>query len=528
MEFGPGYNSITVIFNKGDKRFMNTTVTNPIFWADVPDVDVIRVGSAYYMISTSMHTMPGCPIMKSENLADWETIGYVYDQLEDNDAHNLIDGKNIYGQGQWATSLRYHSGIFYLCFSSNDTQKFYIFQTKDIESGKWQRSTIDGIYHDPALLFDNDRVFVIYGCGDIRITELTKDLSAVKPDGLNQLLLETQREGISLRCEGCHAYKLNGYYYLIFIEWPSEGNRRRRQVAYRSKELLGEYERKIIFDDDMGYQNHGIAQGAIFDTPGNEWYAMLFQDHGAVGRIPYILPVHWEDGWPVIGIDGKAPESFEVNLPPSTHEPLVASDEFDRQENLLDNNWQWNHNPDNNLWSFTERPGYLRLKTGDLTDQVLQARNTLTQRTEGPACIGITLMDTTNMRPGDYAGLVALQSNFGTIGVQVSPNGDKHILMTTNGTKNDKIVEKRQIQGNLTHIKIEFNFMDSIDIARFYYSGDGNQWTEVGEPLQMKYTLDHFMGYRIGLFNYATTQIGGHVDFNYFHYLKDEKVIHKH
>lgn len=506
---------------------MKTTIINPIFWSDVPDIDVIRVGTVYYMISTSMHSMPGCPIMKSENLADWDIIGYVYEQLEDNDEHNLLDGKNIYGQGQWATSLRYHNETFYLCFSSNDTQKLYIYQTNDIEKGQWQRSTIDGLYHDPALLFDNGKVFVIYGCGDIRITELTEDVTEIKSGGLNQLLLETQREGISLRCEGCHAYKLNGYYYLIFIEWPSEGKRRRRQIGYRSKELLGEYERKVIFDDDMGYQNQGIAQGAIFNTPNDEWYAMLFQDHGAVGRIPYILPVRWKDEWPMIGDEGKTPESFDLNLPPSIQKPLVISDEFNYTENKLDHNWQWNHNPDNDLWSFTERPGHLRLKTGYLTNQVLQARNTLTQRTEGPTCTGITLLDTTNMKPGDYAGLIALQSNFGTVGIQVAPNGDKYISTTTNSNQGDKIIERKSIKGNLTHLKIEFNFKDSADIAMFYYSENGCDWNEIGEPLHMKYTLDHFMGYRIGLFNYPTIETGGYVDFNYFHYLKGNKVIKK-
>lgn len=504
---------------------MSTMIKNPLFWADIPDIDVIRVGTSFYMISTTMHMMPGCPIMKSENLADWEIIGYVYDQIEDNDAYNLQDGENVYGQGQWATSLRYHEGTFYLCFSCNDTQKFYVYQTQDIEGGEWQRTTIDGIYHDPALLFDDGSVYVIHGCGDIRITELTEDLTAKKQDGLDQLLLETKKEGIGLRCEGCHAYKLNGYYYLIFIEWPSEGKQRRRQVAYRSEELLGEYERKVIFDDDMGYQNQGIAQGAIFDTPDREWYAMLFQDHGSVGRIPYVLPVTWEDKWPMIGINGKAPESLEMNLPTSTHKSLVVSDDFDHQENSLYENWQWNHNPDNNLWSFTDRPGYLRLTTGYITDRVLQARNTLTQRTEGPACSGVTLMDTSNMKSGDYAGLIALQSNFGTIGVQVNSNGKKYITMTTNGEKVDRIVDQKLIEHDLIHLKIAFNFVDSMDIAKFYYSVDGKDWIQFGKPLQMTYTLDHFMGYRIGLFNYATKQIGGYVDFKHFHYHKDNQNV---
>ncbi|WP_026562151.1 glycoside hydrolase 43 family protein [Bacillus sp. J37] len=503
-------------------------LTNPIFWSDVPDVDVIRVEETYYMISTSMHTMPGCPIMKSENLVDWEIVGYVFETLEDNESHNLLNGKGIYGQGSWAASLRYHNGLFYVCFSSNDMNRFYIYQTANIEGGEWKRSTLDGIYHDPALLFDDNRVFVIYGCGDIYITELTEDAAAVKRGGVNKLLLETEKEGIGLRCEGCHAYKINGHYYLLFIEWPKVGNKRRRQICYRSNELLGEYERKVIFDDDMGYHNKGIAQGAIFDTRENEWYAMLFQDHDAVGRIPYVLPVNWTNGWPIIGIEDRAPKQLELNLPNSFHQPLVISDEFDYTENILELNWQWNHNPDNSLWSFVKRPGFLRLETGYLTKSVLYARNTLTQRTEGPTCTGITLMDITQMKPGDHAGLIALQNSFGTIGIQLEKEGDRYITMTKNrGDGHEITVEKIPFQENLIYVKIDFNFEDSCDLAKFYYSTDGEDWFEVGEVLEMKYTLDHFMGYRIGLFNYAKTQIGGHVDFAYFKYMKDNKVVKK-
>lgn len=79
-------------------------VTNPILWADVPDPSVIRVDDIYYMVSTSMHSMPGCPIMKSKNLKDWEIINYVFQTLEDNDAHNLMNGQHIYGKGSWAVS----------------------------------------------------------------------------------------------------------------------------------------------------------------------------------------------------------------------------------------------------------------------------------------------------------------------------------------------------------------------------------------------------------------------------------------
>lgn len=499
-----------------------TLITNPVIWADVPDVDPIRVGSSYYIVSTSMHSMPGCPIMKSHDLKHWETVGYVYDSFESNDAHNLTNGRNIYGQGSWAASLRHHNDTFYVCFSSNDTRRFYMYSTKDIEKGPWQRSVIEGLRHDPGLLFDEGRVFVFSGNGSIYITELTADAAALKPGGINQLLFETEREGIGLRCEGCHAYRLNGYYYLLFIEWPSTGNKRRRQICYRSRELLGPYERKIVLDDDLGYHNKGVAQGGLFDTPNGEWYAMLFQDHDAVGRIPCLVPVTWEDDWPVFGMDGKVPERFEVQLPEAQAVPLVMSDEFDYEHDRLALNWQWNHNPDPALWSVTERPGYLRLRTGSLAASVVQARNTLTQRTEGPACTGETLLDTAHMKPGDHAGLVALQSQFGTVGVRVTEGGERFVAMCVNGGNGEeKVLETYRLEGSEVYLKIDFDFKDSADLAVFYYSVDGAEWTQIGERLKMRYTLDHFMGYRIGLYQYAAAEIGGYADFDYFRYKRD-------
>ncbi|KQO17596.1 glycoside hydrolase family 43 protein [Paenibacillus sp. Leaf72] len=498
-----------------------TMITNPIIWADIPDPSVIRVGTTFYMVSTSMHTMPGCPIMKSENLLHWEIVNYVFDTFEDNAAHNLLDGKGIYGKGSWAACLRHHNGRFYVCFSSLDMNQFYVYQTTDIENGCWERSAIPGLHHDPSMLFDEGRVYVIHGNGDIRITELTADATALKPSGIDQLLFETERDGIGLRCEGCHAYKLNGYYYLFFIEWPNTGNRRRRQLCYRSRALLGPYESKLLLDDDMGYRNNGIAQGGIVDTPAEDWFAILFQDHDAVGRIPCLLPVSWIDDWPVIGIDGEVPPAFDVHLPNSEPKPLVISDEFEYAENKLALNWQWNHNPDNRLWSVTARPGFLRLMTGNPASSIAYARNTLTQRTEGPVCSGMTMMDVSQMKPGDYAGLVALQHLFGTVGIRAADNGDRYVVTCMNQSDGgEEAVEQSPFEGSQIHLKIDFNFKDSADIAHFYYSANGVEWIRVGRSLPMKYRLEHFMGYRIGLFNYATEQAGGYVDFDYFRYCK--------
>lgn len=502
-----------------------TRIQNPVIWADFPDPDVIRVDDWFYMVTTSMHTMPGCPIMRSRDLKHWELVGYVFETLEDNDGHNLADGKGVYGKGSWAASLRYHEGMFYVAFSCNDTGKFYIYRTDDIEKGRWHRVTIPRLFHDPSLLFDEGRVYVIYGNGDIYITELNSDLTGVKEGGLHRLLLSTPKEGMLLRCEGCHAYRIGDEYYLLFIEWPRTGHARRRQVCYRSKNLLGPYERRVILDDDMGYFNKGIAQGAIVDTPRGDWYAVLFQDHDAVGRIPHVLPVTWEDGWPVVGADGKAPAQVEVALP---EHPLpvnwVTSDDFDHPGGELPLAWQWNHNPDPDSWSLLERPGHLRLYTKRVVSSVLEARNTLTQRTEGPACRGIVDMDVSGMKPGDHAGLIALQSHFGTVGVRCLDHGKAVEMCVRGNDGGEEVVERVPLSSDTVRLRIDFDFRESVDVARFYFALPGGPWQRIGSELAMRYTLDHFMGYRIGIFCYAGREPGGYVDVDAFHYVRSADI----
>src|SRR5687768_16769886 len=78
---------------------------NPIIFADVPDMAMIRVGDTYYMSSTTMHMSPGVPIMKSKDLVNWSLINYAYNTLASMDELNLENGKSTYGKGSWASSL---------------------------------------------------------------------------------------------------------------------------------------------------------------------------------------------------------------------------------------------------------------------------------------------------------------------------------------------------------------------------------------------------------------------------------------
>ena len=142
---------------------------NPVIWADVPDPSVIRVDDTYYMSSTTMHMSPGLPIMKSKDLVNWELVSYAYDTLADNDALNLQNGENAYGDGSWASSLRYHDGVYYVSTFSSTTGRTHVYTTDDIESGRWQARSFEPSLHDHSLFFEDDgRVFMVYGGGDIR------------------------------------------------------------------------------------------------------------------------------------------------------------------------------------------------------------------------------------------------------------------------------------------------------------------------------------------------------------------------
>ena len=499
---------------------------NPIIFADVPDISLIRVGKNYYMSSTTMHMNPGVPIMKSTDLVNWKIINYAYDTLADMPELNLTEGKNAYSKGSWASSLRYHNGTYYVAVFAQTTNETYIFTTKDIEKGDWKRISFKPALHDLSLFFDDDgKVYLIHNAERLKIVELNEDLTGVKQGVPERVLIEnasapTGKE-VGLGAEGSQLFKVKGKYYLFNICAPRGGMR--TVIIHRADNINGPWEGRVALQD------RGIAQGGLIDTPDGRWFSYLFRDFAAVGRVPYLVPVKWEDGWPILGENGKAPDTLDLPASTGLIPNLVASDEFKRKkgEAALPLVWQWNHNPDNKLWSVTERKGFLRLKTGRIDTDLLQARNTLTQRTIGPTSSASVALDVSKMKEGDFAGLCALQKKYGQVGVKVE-NGQKSIVMIT--TDNDKPVEVKRIplDQNQIYFRIDCDFtgmndeannhwtLNGKDEAKFSYSLDGKVWNPIGNILKMIYDIPHFMGYRFGLFNYATKNTGGYVDFDWF------------
>jgi beta-xylosidase len=486
---------------------------NPVIFADVPDLSMIRVGNTFYMSSTTMHMSPGVPIMKSNDLINWNLVSYAYDTLTSYNEMSLTNGKSTYGRGSWASSLRYHKGTFYVSTFSATSGKTHIYSTGNIEKGPWKSVSFRPSYHDNTLFFDDDgKIFLIYGAGKLNILELNNDLTGIIP-GSEKLLIENASlpsgTGGGLPAEGSQLFKFQGKYYLFNISWPRGGMR--TVIIHKADKITGPWEGRVALQD------LGVAQGGLIDMPDGRWFSYLFRDFGAVGRIPYLVPVKWEDGWPVLGVNGKVPETLELPVSKGLIPHLVASDEFKRKRKdaVLPLVWQWNHNPDNSLWSVKARKGYLRLTTGRTDTSFLSARNSLTQRTIGPVCTGSTSIDVSNMKNGDFAGLGLLQKNYGLAGVRITDKG-MEVVMINAGTGTPIEAQTIPLTQKTVHFKAECNFTDRKDVANFFYSLDGKSWMPLGTQLKMAYTLPHFMGYRFALFNYATKETGGFADFDYF------------
>ena len=518
-------------------------IKNPMLWADVPDPDVIRVGDTFYLVSTTMHLMPGSPIMASKDLKNWETVGYIFDKLTDSPKYDLQEG-TVYGRGQWATSLKYHDGKFWALLAPNEPGSMgdtYIFTAEKAE-GPWTIHSRLRHFHDATLFFDEDGTpYVFFGTGEM--CQLTRDLKGVVEGSLRHYFQrEADERGL---LEGTRVIKHNGTYYALLISHVYAPGRHRREVCYRTKDLNGTWEKNTVLESDFGGFSY-LAQGTIVDTEEGDWYGIMFQDRGGVGRVLTLSPVRWIDGWPQLGDEnGKVPETMRPYRSGMPEKGIVCSDDFSGEK--LGLHWEWNHNPIDNAWSLKERPGFLRLKTNRVVENLYLAPNTLTQRMEGPTCSGYIAMDISKMKDGDCAGLAAFNGDSGVL--TIKKQGKKSVLEMSEQkvslTDREKAVTNVEVKvietvdlsaafksqtskskSQIIYLRLDGDFQPGHhDVANFYYSLDGENWTQIGTK-NYRMIFDYrrfFMGTKFGIFNYATKKAGGYVDVDAFVYSKSEK-----
>ncbi len=471
-------------------------VDNSVFYrSDFPDVDVIRVGDTYYAITTTMHFFPGAEILASKDLIHWKHETYVYETLDSTPSQRL-EGGNVYGKGMWAASLRFHEGKFYVCFVANDTGKTYLYTSNDIK-GPWARQNIEGFYHDASLLFDDDgRVYIIYGNRNVYITELNESLTAPKEGGLNKLLV-SDKDNKMLGYEGASALKIDGTYYFFFIHSLSD-RWRRVEACFYTDDLNGELTGGDICDQDLGYKGSGVAQGTIVDTPDGKWYAILFQDRGASGRTPVILPMHFEGKQPVID------DAMSLDIECESEKEAGFIDEF--KCDTLNAEWQWNHEPTMSLVELGERAGGLKIKTGELENTLTEVKNVLTHRLIFPYTKAEVTLDASKLNEGDFAGLSAFLADFGAVAVTKEDGAFKAKLLGMDST-DDIIIENPSD----VRLSAEFFFGGNEEYALFYVNG-----MRLGGKKPISFKLDHFCGTRAALFVYSTKKAGGYATFKDF------------
>jgi beta-xylosidase len=485
----------------------NGTYTNPVIAADFPDPDVIKVADSYYMVTTTMFVFPGVTVLKSHDLVNWEYCSNAVPRFDFSPCYNL-DNCHRYGHGQWATSLKYNNGKFYLLFITLDEGGFIC--SADKAEGPWKIQKLPKGFYDPGLFFDEDgRIYVAHGYSKISITELDKNFAPVSNDSL--VYTGNIRNGL----EGTHVYKINGYYYLYCTYGGLDGI----QVALRSKNIYGPYEQKVVISDTTKGINFGIHQGALIETQTGEWWTILFVDSGPLGRFPSLQPVTWTDGWPMVGVNGKAVTTYKKPNVGKTYPvtDLPTSDEFNTP--TLGMQWGWNHNPDSTKWSLTQRPGYLRISTVKVVSTLREAQNMLTQRpfaayNQAIPTQAITKIETNHMMDGDVAGLAIFQDPYAFIGVKKEA-GKIYIVMVNNGKTIDSVATTQ------SSIYLRSIASNKSSQASFAYSFDNKDFKSLGDELTMRFSLKIFTGNKFGLFNYATQKTGGYVDFDWFKMILD-------
>jgi beta-xylosidase len=484
---------------------------NPVLWQDFADIDIIRVNDTYYYSASTMHYSPGAPVLRSYDLVNWEFAGHSVPRLDFGSKYDLSGGRG-YVRGIWASTLNYRpsNGTFYWlgCIDFNQT---YVYTATSVE-GPWQRrSQINNCYFDAGLLIDdNDTMYVAYGNTTINEAQLSADgLSQVR----TQQVFTTPSSIGTL--EGARFYKRNGSYY-IFLTRPANG-----QYILKSSNPFGPYEvRQLLLDLPGPISGGGVPhQGGLVQTQRGDWYYLAFVDSYPGGRVPVLAPITWTaDGWPSLqlvgGAWGGSYPSPDLPPPPRAVRPMIGTDTF--AGTTLGPQWEWNHNPDNSRWSVNNG---LRLQTATVTGDLYSARNTLTHRIQGPTSTATIVLNYSGMRDGDRAGLALLRNSSAWIGVR-RDNGVNRVVMTNglsmdsnwNTTGTGAEAAGANVSGGRIWLRVNADIRPGTGRqGRFSYSTDGVSFTQLGPGFTMTNAWQFFMGYRFGIFNYATQALGGAV-----------------
>ncbi|KAI0391835.1 glycoside hydrolase family 43 protein [Xylariaceae sp. FL0594] len=512
----------------------NATFQNPVIYEDFADNDVsVGPDGAYYLSASNMHYSPGAPILRSEDLVNWSFVGHSVPTLDFGPQYNLTGGQRYRG-GTWASTLRYResNGLWYW-IGCVDFWYSYTYTAPDV-TGPWTKSAVSPggtCYYDCGLLIDDDdTMYVAYGATEVHVAQLSADgLSQVRAQSVLNAT-DVHEDGI----EGNRMYKRNGTYYIL-NDHPGDTT-----YIWKSASPWGPFESKVLVKNARSPVPGGGAphQGSLVKVAGTEgadekWYYMSFTWAYPAGRMPVLAPVVWgNDGFPSLVADAQGGWGATYPLPlpsktPATKPRWTGTDTFTGPS--LSPDWEWNHNPDPSRYSVKKG---LNLSTTTVTSDFYAARNTLTHRIHGEFPSGTIKADISRMADGDRFGLAAFRDRSAYIGVHRGSGGSKVLALVYNitqdestwATNNNGSVVATAVLGSdvkTLWLRADLDARASGTYgANFSYSLDGSRFVRLGVDKVKPYTMwtnwAYFMGYRFGIFNYATKALGGSVKIEYF------------
>jgi xylan 1,4-beta-xylosidase len=304
-----------------EKPLAKDEYQNPILAGFYPDPSITRAGDDYYLVTSSFAYSPGVPIFHSKDLVHWKALGHVLVTPKQLPLYNQQISRGVY-----APTIRFHAGVFYLITTLVDVRGNFIV-TASNPAGPWsapiELPEVGGI--DPDIFFDDDgRVYITHNNAplgeplyqghraiwqwefDLKTKKIIKDSGHIIVNG------GTDIKQKPVWIEAPHIYKINGWYYLLCAEGGTAYEH--SEVVFRTRRLTEPfmpYSGNPILtqrDADVNRPNPITTAGHadIVQTQEGEWWAVFLATRAYdktaynTGRETFLLPLHWENEWPVI------------------------------------------------------------------------------------------------------------------------------------------------------------------------------------------------------------------------------------
>ncbi len=489
---------------------------NPIIPGFHPDPSICRVGEDYFLVTSSFEFFPSIPVFHSKNLVDWEQINFC---ISKNEYLPLTCGSPNCS-GIYAPTIRYNNGKFYvICTNvptSDTTDKRYgnFIVSTDNPFGEWSEPIwIDCKGIDPSLFFDDDgKVYYCGTNGGVYFCEINPDTGAV----LSEVKYLWSGTG-GVAPEAPHIYKKDGWYYLMLAEGGTEYGH--MESIARSKDIGGPYlpyeKNPILSNRSLGLPIMATGHADLVCDENNNWWAVClgirpisYPFRHNLGRETSLIPVVWQDGWPILGKNGVVDVEIETDLLNSVVKketsdkiaPMPKGNEVyrfydDFKGEFLDLRWNYQYNPEYEYINKNENGLSIKGMATSLSDA---DKNTFIgiRQMHHNCCFRVKV---------DFAP----KNNGEEVGVTAYMNRNHHYdIALVRVDDRNMIVVRRRI-GSLWKVEnqVEYNnneaYFEIEATNEFYnlnYSNDGENYVKLGQ----------------GETKYLTTEVGGVFTGNYF------------